>query len=457
MTFRPLQFVPFLSVVTWACFLGCSSDPAPVPGVDASLDQASVDVSPDMAMADVWSEASAETSIDVAPPDVSMDAGAEASADAVLGDVSNETSSDAPSAACNRRRAFITTSDFMRGGYAIGDFMRLSLAISMEASPDQDHLPVESGCMAFTLLRGEDTLAVLDLDNLPTIARRIALRPSGSDGGSYLVNPYDVEVLSPTRAYVAQYARSHVAIVDPSRSGTAAVTGRIDLSPVRAMADNDPSGAPEASELFRVGDRVFVVLQNLASFAPVAPGSIAVIDTRSDTLVDVDPMTMGTQPVVLTRRNPVAAVLTPRGRIVLAGAGVQPFMPPNNLDGAIEAIDTETLRPVGVPVTENALGGDLQGLVMLDEHRGWALTYRFVSGGREARIVAFDLSTGMVGATIFTAPDIGAIAKDPAGNVWVLDRSMGRAGVRVFRPDGTQLTSAPLLTGLPPYGIAFVP
>jgi DNA-binding beta-propeller fold protein YncE len=143
---------------------------------------------------------------------------------------------------------------------------------------------------------------------------------------------------------------------------------------------------------------------------------------------------------------------------VVAGAGVQPFMPPNMLDGAIEAIDAMTLRPVGMRVTEMALGGDLQGLVMLDENRGWALVYRFTMGAmREARVVAFDLATGTVGATVFTAASIGAIARDPAGNVWVLDRSSGVAGARVFRADGTQLTSAPITTGLPPYGVAFVP
>ncbi|MFO0609714.1 MAG: hypothetical protein U0324_41535 [Polyangiales bacterium] len=419
MAVRSSSVVPSFSFVIVSLLTACSGDPAPAPLADAALDTA-----PDVAPPDV------------APPDVPTDAAAPA---------------------CSLTRALVTTSDFMRGGYAVGPFTPPSLMVPMLASPDQDHLPVASGCLAFTLLRGEDTLAVLDLAGLPAIARRIPLRPAGSDGGSYVVNPYDVEVVAPTRAYVAQLARSSLAVVDPTRDGPAAVTGRIDLAPVRAAADADPSGSPEASELLRVGDRVFVVLQNLSSFAPVAPGTLAVVDVRTDALVDVDPAAPGTQPVTLSQRNPVAATLTPGGRVVVAGAGAQPFMPPNVLDGAIEAIDATTLRPVGMRVTEMALGGDLQGLVMLDETRGWALTYRFVAGGREARVVAFDLATGAAGATIFTAPDVAAIAKDPAGNVWLLDRTTGGAGARVFRPDGTSLTAAPIATGLPPYGVAFVP
>ena len=399
------------SSIVFISVLGCSSDPAPV-GADAAAD-----IVPD-----------------VTPPDVPTPP------------------------ACNRARALVTTSNFMRGGYALGPFAPPSLMVPMTASPDQDHLPVESGCLVFTLLRGDDTLAVLDVSNLPAIARRIPLRPTTVDAGMYAANPYDVEVVSPTRAYVTQLALPRIAVVDPTRDGAAAVTGSIDLAPVRAMGDTDPSGSPEAAELLRVGDRVFAVLQNLSSFAPVAPGSLAVIDARTDALVDADPMTAGTQPVVLTQRNPVGAVVTAGGRVVLAGAGTQPFMPPNVLDGAIEAIDAATLRPVGMRVTEAALGGDLQGIVMLDESRGWALTFRFVTGGgREGRIVAFDLASGTAGATIFTGGDIAALAKDPAGNVWALDRTAAAPGARVFRPDGTQLTAAPIAAGLPPYGVAFVP
>lgn len=443
--------VSIVSVLLSASVLGlagCSDNPA--PATDAGT------------TADVGAVADAGTTADVpGATDAGLPADAGPSTDAgTPGDA--DTPVDAgTSPACTLTRALVTTSNFMAGGYALGTITPPALSVPMAMAPDQDHLPVQSGCQVFTLLRGNDSLAVLDAQNLPAVRRTISLRTAMGDAGtgSYQVNPYDVELVSPTRAYVAQFAASRIAIVDPTRDGAAAVTGSIDLAPVRAAADTDPSGAPEASELLRVGDRVFVVLQNLASFAPVAAGSLAIIDTRTDTLVDADPMTAGTQPLALQGRNPVAAVSTAGGRIVVAAAGTQPFMPPNVLDGAIEAIDAATLRPVGMRVTEMALGGDLQNLVMLTENRGWAVVYRFVAGGaREALVVPFDLSTGTVSAPVLTAADLGGIARAPDGTVWVLDRSPGAAGVRVFSAMGMAVTTMALSTGtLPPYGIAFVP
>ena len=54
--------------------------------------------------------------------------------------------------------------------------------------------------------------------------------------------------------------------------------------------------------------------------------------------------------------------------------------------------------------------------------------------------------------------DLGGIARAPDGTVWVLDRSPGAAGVRVYSAAGMAVTTMPLSTGtLPPYGVAFVP
>jgi hypothetical protein len=59
---------------------------------------------------------------------------------------------------------------------------------------------------------------------------------------------------------------------------------------------------------------------------------------------------------------------------------------------------------------------------------------------------------------VLTTGSLAGLKRDPAGNVWVLDRTAMRSGVRVLRPDGTELTTSPLGTGpQPPYGLAFVP
>ena len=412
----------------FALTVGCSDDPAPV---DAST--------ADFITADVVT--------DLGTPDAST--------------------TDGGSAACSLGRALITTSDYVNGGYALGPIGPTPMiTVSGTMSPDQDHYPVESGCIVYSLLRSTDVIAVLDPTNLPAIARRIPLRMMGTvgvDAGaptSYSANPYDVLTLSPTRAIVVQYALPRLGIIDPTRDGAAGSSGSIDLTPLRAAEDTD--GSLEASNILRVGGSIFVSLQNLNNYVPVTHGSLAVINAANLTLIDADPATTGMQALPLTGRNPVAMVATPTGAsIVVAEAGVVAFSAPQTLDGRIERVDPATLRVQGMSVSESALGGDVGSIVMLDETRGWAVVARLAMGDASVgdnRVVEFNLATGAAGATIYTSGSIGGLARDPSGNVWVLDRTAGSAGVRVFRPDGTALSTMTFGTGaLPPYGVAFVP
>lgn len=455
-----------LSLALCAVAQGCSDEPA--SNADAS------------AVTDVTADASSDLGGDVPPPDAGADVGAtdvpRADAGTDLGNTTDVAVTDARTdaaatdgstdagAGCALARALVTTTDYASGGYAIGPIASPALMTVGGMAPDQDHVPVESGCVVYNLLRGNDALAVLDPANLPAALRTIPLRSMltvDAGGSSYQVNPYDVLTLSPTRAYVAQLALSRLAIVDPTRDGAAALTGSVDLAPLRAAADTDPSGSPEAVQLLRVGSRVLVLLQNLSSFAPVADGVLGVIDPATDALVDVDPMTAGTQGVGLGVRNPAAATLTPSGsRVVVAASGAVAFAPPQALDGAIVAVDAATLTLASGRVTEAQLGGDVAGVVMHSDTAGWAVvnTLDADGGAPTARVVAFDLATSTVGATVYTTTNIAGVARAPDGNVWVLDRGATTAGVRVFRPDGTAVTTGALSTGaLPPSGVAFVP
>ncbi len=409
--------------------------------------------------------------VDVATPDAATDV----SLDAVdVADASNDSAEDAdatdasdvPTSGCPLTRVLVTTSDYARGGYAVGAFTPTpTLTPSSEMAPDQDHMPVQSGCVVYNLLRGNDVLAVLDPMNLPTIARRVPLRMGSDSSAPYQINPYDVYTYLPEKAYVVQYAVPRIAVVNPTRDGADAVLRTIDLSPVRAMEDLDSSGSPEASAIVRAGRYLFVALQNLNAFAPVTNGSLAVIDPTGDVLVDVDPSTSSViDPVRLAGRNPAAVDVTRGGRIVVAESGVVAYTAPQMLDGGIEWIDPATFRSSGLLVTEAQLGGDIKALVMLDESRAWVVVTQLASStsmNPSARVVEVNLDAAdgsRIGRTIVSTGDIAGLAKDPTGNVWVLDRTPGHAGARVFNNMGMEVTSAPLSSGMyPPSGIAFVP
>lgn len=446
-----------------ALSVGCSDDPAPN---DASTDAGNTT---DLGSTDGGPVDAGRPDTGSVPDVFRPDAGP---GDVLVGtdvvDVPPATDVTDGGAACALTRALVTTSDYVMGGYAIGPIASPSLTVSGTMSPDQDHVPVQSGCLVYNLLRGNDVLAVLDPAALPTVARRIPLRApvtgdAGADAGppmGYQINPYDVLTLSPTRALVVQYAVPRIAVVNPAMDGAAAVTGTVDLAPLREPLDTD--GAPEASNVLRVGNSIFVSLQNLNNYNPVTNGTLAVINATDLSLVDADGATTGVQALRLTGRNPVSMVATPAGTsVVVAEAGLVTFMAPQTLDGRIERVNPTTLAVVGSGVSEMALGGDLSGVVMLDENRGWAVVTRLAvadASVADARVVEFDLAAGTAGRTILTTGTIGGIARDPSGNVWVLDRSATGAGVRVFRPDGTAVTTMTIATGAqPPYGIAFVP
>ncbi len=449
----PLKFsrsLRWLSPVV-ALVVGCFDDAAlKAP----TSDLGAVDVPSAADGGDAAIDARGDASLDAA--DATVDVGDD------LGDATLDADASDGGPACALDRVLVTTTNFMSGGYALGRFSPTpSLVPSTVDAPDQDHVPVQSGCVVYNLQRANDVLAVLDPMNLPTVARRIPLRMGSDASAPYQSNPYDVLTVSPSKAYVAQYAVPRVAIVDPSRDGAAALLGSIDLAPVRAMADMDPSGSPEPIAFARVGRRVFLGLQNLNSFAPSINSALAVIDPERDVLIDADPATDGTSPVQLTGRNLLAMEATRGGRLVVAEAGVITTTTPQRLDGLVELVDPATLRASGALVTEMELGGDIGGMVMVDESRAWVVVTQVPASSSSSRVVEVNLDAA-AGAriirTIMSTGSIAALARDPSGNVWVLDRTMGAAGARVFNPMGMELTSTPLSTGsLPPFGIAFVP
>ena len=339
---------------------------------------------------------------------------------------------------------FVVTSDFTTGSTAF-------LALDAEAA-DTDLLAVHSDAVArffdgkvYIINRlGADNILVLDEGDLRTPLVQFSV-----GNGS---NPQDIEVLSADKAYVTRLARTELAIVDP-RNGDE--LGTIDLS---AFADDD--GFPEMTQMAQAGSRVYVLTQRLDTndpfYAPTGTSYVVVIDTDTDSLVDMDDSTDGVQGIELAAPNPNAIVAIGSKLIVSEVASF------SDRSGGIEvlelSVDGSEVSSHGLVIGETALGGDINTIAMADESRGYAI----ISDENFANhVVPFDLATGEVGARLeelstgfmqsleidgdrLIVADPGTFA-DPDG-----------AGLMIFDVTSAELVAGPISTGLPPVSIAIL-
>jgi len=171
---------------------------------------------------------------------------------------------------------FVATSDFTTGSTAF-------LAPDADAA-DTDLLTIHADAVVrffdgkvYIINRlNADNILVLDASNLTAPLIQFSV-----GNGS---NPQDIEVISADKAYVTRLARAELVVVDP-RNG--AELGTIDLG---GFADAD--GLPEMTQMARIGSRIYVLVQRLDTndplFAPTGTSYIVVIDTDTDTIVDMD-------------------------------------------------------------------------------------------------------------------------------------------------------------------------
>jgi len=283
---------------------------------------------------------------------------------------------------------------------------------------------------------GQDNIIVLDES-----APRIPLAQFSVGNGT---NPHDIEIVAVDKAYVTLYERSELLVIDP-RDG--AERGRIDLS---AFADAD--GLPEVSQIVRVGQRLYLSCQRLDrnnGWGPVDQSFLIVVDIASDRLVDVDPNADGVQGILLSASNPNSLVAIGDRIAVSAVASF------GDRSGGIDLIDTATNRSLGLAIGEEALGGDINFIAMVDGDRGFAV----VSDENFANhVLPFNLRSGEVGAALegLSGGFIPSIAVD-SNRLVVADQGSfsdpASAGLKIFDTSNGQSLQGPIATGLPPVGI----
>jgi len=287
-----------------------------------------------------------------------------------------------------------------------------------------------------------DNIQVLDPSDGFATVRQFSVGPG--------TNPKDIAFLTDTRAYVSRYETPWLLEIDPS---VGAIVDSIDLS---VFADGD--GLPESATMAVVGDYLYVAIQRIDRdyyWLPEAPSWLAVIDTRTNSLVDVDAVAPGTQGIELAATNPYTDIL-------IGDDGTTLYVGESGtwtaLDGGIEAVDTTTFTTLGHIITEAELGGNLEDFTLPVDGRAHA-AISVLSPSAEAFCVAFDWDAGELLETVWrpgewSVPDIEL--HPGTGQLFVADRTYAAPGVRVFDAStGSQLAGL-LDVGLPPHDLVLL-
>lgn len=348
------------------------------------------------------------------------------------------------------RTAFVVTTNFETGSFATVSLDDpLSTAVNLGQIHSDAVARFHDGRVYVLNRFGADSVQAID----PEAGFATVYQCSVGNGA----NPQDIAFVSPTKAYVTRYGTTSVAIVDPSVGADCEgfLRGEVDLS---FLADGD--GLPELWKTAIVGDRLYVAAQRLDRdnfFEPTGESFVAVVDTATDEVVDLDPTTPEPDAIRLSGANPFGetkglTIDRDTGEILVAEAGSF-----SALDGGIERIDPAAGVAEGFFVREETLGGNVTDFVVVDAGRGYAVLSDL---DFSTRLVRFDPTTGELVATLIrTSAFVPDIEYDATRDrLYVLTQDTTAPGLRVFAgPDDREITDAPIDTGLPPFNIVLLP
>ena len=273
---------------------------------------------------------------------------------------------------------FVTTTDYATGSTAFLASGAAEAEVNLLGIHSDASGYYHDGRIYVVNRLGQDNILVLDAMDLRTPLNQFSV----GNG----TNPHDIEIVAPDKAYVTRYDDATLLVVNP-QSGDP--LGEIDLS---AFADAD--GLPEVSQIVRVGDRLYLSCQRLdrnGGWGPADQSFLIVIDIATDAIIDVDPAAAGIQGILLSSTNPNELAVIGDQIVVGVVAGF------GDRAGGVEIVDTRSNRSLGLVVSEENLGGDITGMVMVNASRGYAI----VSDENFANSVkSFDLLTGTVSAPL---------------------------------------------------------
>lgn len=273
-----------------------------------------------------------------------------------------------------------------------------------------------------------DNVTVLDRGSLGLVAQY------ATGAGT---NPQDVAVIGRTM-YVAALAAPGLIVIDRDHADAAPTT--IDLSSL------DPDGDPDCVSVVAAADKVFAACARFdAHFAPRGNAVIAVIDPATRKMIDH---------FELPAKDPIGYLVPVPGLGGDLVIGLAPSFQDTST-GCLARVKTAgTPAANGCAVTNAALGGVANHYeVSPDGAALWIdATIYDASFNLSGKVVALDLATMQLAPAPMTPSTMIAtdLAACPNGYAVVVDGTMGKAGVRIFGPDGVETTAGAVDIGRAP-------
>lgn len=325
--------------------------------------------------------------------------------------------------------------------------------LSPEGTPQALFTPVHSDA---TMRFANDRVYVinrLNRDNIQVLNPALFYQTELEFSLGSKSNPHDFAWVDPGKAYATLYARSYLAVLNPSAG---VEIGRIDLSPFADPFD----GLPEQDSLHYEDGRLYVTLQRLNQNDPVFvrpptdASYLLEIDVTRDVVVAVHTM-QGLNPFSKLRR----AQFNARPALYWTSPGFLGFN--FRLDGGVESFDLQTraLRP-GFLYAETVAGGDILDAVIKNDTAGYAIVsfadfsvavqkFNPATGQFLAQLAFYPGSAGFVSGLLLTDQGLlyVGVASSNSPGIMIYDTNQGDRA----------LTPAPVVVGLRPMDLVYIP
>ena len=352
--------------------------------------------------------------------------------------------------------AVVFTSDWVQGSLA-----SVELESPFAAQPNRittngsDAVVRSFGGRIYVVNRfGSDSITAID----PATFKPVSKESDFSVGKKS--NPQDIVVVSDEKAYVsrldAQDAddKSDIWIVNPL---TGAHLGSIDLTP---WTTDDGERLSRAASMVLVDGKLYVCMQDLPAFLGTPAntnGKVAVIDTATDAVIDVDPDTSGTQVIELAGRNPSDITYSPlTKKFYVADTGVYNPFPTIDTTTAFGGIEVFSLADgrytdEGIVVDDADLGGGVSEVRIASDALAYTIT-------NSTTIAAFNPTTyEVVDTDVYHTPGfyLPDFTVDASGRLLIAEQNFGGPGLVIVDSKGGNV-AGPIAVGSAPVSIAIV-